>query len=39
MWNQWGGKQIDPKMPEWAAGRETLDRGMYEPWFTASVWT
>ena len=28
MWSQWDGKQIDPRMAEWAAGREMTDKGM-----------
>jgi len=39
MWSQWGGKKIDLRMPEWAAGRETSDKGMCGPRFAASVWT
>jgi len=31
MWSHWGGKQIDLRMPKWAAGRETSDEGMCGP--------
>ena len=33
-----GGKQIDPRIPEWAVGREMSDKRMYGPRFAQPVW-